>query len=151
MILTDEQKRMHEGEYGPGVQKAMAFLIEYGEAFGGQRMAQVDSVHSLIDPEDWASRLLEGVDKVRVNVATLHSLVATETRWAGSLGISEEKAVQLPARVLPLLERYKRIGFTETMTCAPYLVGDVLPMGAVFSSIGSSGIIINNSQLRRQG
>ena len=54
MILTDEQKRMYQGEYGPGVQKAMAFLIEYGEAFGGQRMAQVDSVHGLIDPEDWS-------------------------------------------------------------------------------------------------
>jgi phosphomecalonate degydratase large subunit len=152
MILTDEEKRMLAGEEGPGVQRAMEFLVEYGEAFGAQRMAKVDSVHSLTDPEEWLNKLLEGVERIKVNVATLHSmLTAYETKWAKPLGISEQKASKAMIRVLPLLERYIQIGYSATMTCAPYLVGNVLTKGGVFCNVGSQGIILNNSLFGARG
>ncbi|MCP4110050.1 MAG: DUF521 domain-containing protein [Desulfobacteraceae bacterium] len=48
MILTEEEKRMLGGEEGPGVQKAMEFLIEYGEAFDAQKLTEVNSSHKYL-------------------------------------------------------------------------------------------------------
>ena len=41
MLLTDEEKRMHPGEYGPGVQRAMDLLVKYGNAFDAERLVEV--------------------------------------------------------------------------------------------------------------
>lgn len=35
-----EEQGMLEGRYGPGVQKSMKMLVEYGEAFGAEKMAR---------------------------------------------------------------------------------------------------------------
>ena len=44
--LTDEQQRMYQGEYGPGIQKAMTILVKYGNAYDAERMIRVDSTHT---------------------------------------------------------------------------------------------------------
>lgn len=146
MILTDEEKRMVAGEYGPGIQKAMSFLLEYGEAFDAQRMAPVDSVHIIPEPMDWLSALTEGVKEVRV-LSTMHAMTADRTKWREQLGIVGT-ATQSAS---PDLEIYQRIGCVMSMTCAPYVVGNVLRKGGVFSWGGSSGIIINNSLFGARG
>lgn len=40
MLLTKEEQGMLEGKYGPGVQKSMKMLVEYGEAFGAEKMVR---------------------------------------------------------------------------------------------------------------
>ena len=63
MNLTDEQKRMYQGEYGPGVQKAMSMLVEYGNVWNAERMIRVDRAHvGLWSELDWITRMLEGVE-----------------------------------------------------------------------------------------
>lgn len=152
MFLSDDEKKMLSGEEGPGIQRAMEFLVEYGEAMGAQRMAKVDSVHNLTDPEEWVNKLLEGVNQVKVKNATIHSLVtAYETRWVNQLGINEDKATKAILRVAPFLDRYLKIGYSATMTCAPYLVGNIPTKDSVFCNIGSQGIILNNSLFGARG
>lgn len=151
MQLTDEQKRMYEGECGPGVQKAMRFLLEYGEAFDSQRMAKVDSVHIIaLDPYRWMSSLLEGVEEVRV-LSTLHSLQPPGTKWDRKMGLTEEGSERVLDAQKRRLELYDKVGCFSLFTCAPYLAGNVVSKGAVFSWAGSSGIVINNSLFGARG
>ena len=46
MNLTNEQQRMYQGEYGPGFQKAIEMLIEYGEVWDADRLVNVHSAHT---------------------------------------------------------------------------------------------------------
>ena len=45
MFLTDEEKRMLGGEYGPGVQRSMTLLVKFGEVFDADRMLSVNHAH----------------------------------------------------------------------------------------------------------
>jgi predicted aconitase len=49
MRLTDADKAKLDGQEGPAVQEAMAYLVKLGEAFEAQEMVDVDSVHLLSD------------------------------------------------------------------------------------------------------
>lgn len=144
MLLTDEEKRMQAGEYGPGVQRALSFLVEYGQAFDAQRLVRVDSAHILPDPVHMLGELTEGVDAVRT-MATIHSLSPMVSRWVTELGLKEECAGPVLDDTLKAVDVYKRLGCFMTLSCAPYVMGNALKKGNVFSWAGSSGIIINNS------
>lgn len=45
MLLNDEEKRMLDGEYGTGTQRAMSFLKTLGEALDTEKMVRVTSAH----------------------------------------------------------------------------------------------------------
>ena len=44
MILTDDEKRMLDGEQGEAVQHAMDLLVRYGEVLGAERFVDTDNV-----------------------------------------------------------------------------------------------------------
>lgn len=149
--LTDEQKRMHAGEYGPGMQKAMTMLVKYANAFDAERMVRVGSVHSFPSlPIEFLSQMLEGVDEVRA-FSSLHSTRASATRWAKAMGIRPEIVEQDSKLHEEQVRLYQKTGFLLTFTCAPYLAGNLLSKGMVFSWPGSSGIIIGNSLFGARG
>jgi cis-L-3-hydroxyproline dehydratase len=143
--LTDEQKKMYEGTYGPGVQKAMSMLVDYGNAFDARRMIKVDSVHTFNnDPLDFLQEMLAGVDEVRA-FSSLHSVSPPATRWGRAMGILAD-VVEREAKVQEgRVEAFSRVGFLQTYTCVPYLSSNLLRRGTIFSWPGSSGIIIGNS------
>ncbi len=150
MLLTEEEKRMLGGEHGPGVQKALSFLVEYGEAFDAQRLVRVDSAHILPDPVHMLHELTEGVKSVRT-MATIHSLSPLTSRWVGDLGLQENSAGPVIEDTIKAVEIYKGLGCFMTLSCAPYVMGNALKKGNVFSWAGSSGIIINNSLFGARG
>ncbi len=150
MILTDEQKRMFEGERGPGIQKAMTMLVKYGEVFGAERVVQVDSCHAGTRPLPFVEEMLEGVDRIRV-FTTLHAGRAAASRYWRALGIKEEFHRQEGGALSAALKLCISKGFIPALSCAPYLVGNVVKVGDIFSWPGSSGIIIANSLFGARG
>lgn len=150
MHLTDEQKRMYEGEYGPGTQKAMTMLVEYGEVFGAERMAKVHNAHTGLGGGEWLKQMLAGVEQVRA-FTTTHAGMAGASQAARAMGLREEFCRTQAKSQDDTLALCSPKGFLPTMTCTPYLVGNVPTAGRVFSWPGSSGIIISNSVFGARG
>lgn len=150
MLLTDEQKRMFEGGYGPGTQKAMAMLIEYGEVWDAERMVKVHNVDSIIGGGEWLEQILEGVERVRA-ITTIHAGHSGGREYAKSIGLKEEVFQLSEKTEKETLDICVPKGFIPAMTCTPYLVGNVPMAGRVFSWSGSSGIIIGNSVFGGRG
>jgi len=149
--LTDEQKKMYDGVYGRGTQKAMTMLVEYGNAFGAKRLIKVDSVHTFnSDHPDYLSQMLDGVDEVRT-FCSLHAMIPAATRWARALGIRADVVEREAKLQEERVKIFKKVGFLETYTCVPYLVGNALNKGMVYSWPGSSGIAIGNSLYGARG
>ena len=64
MYLTDKEKRMYQGEFGPGIQKAMSLLVRYGELFGADKMVPVSNCHISPDiPDGLLQKFSAGVEK----------------------------------------------------------------------------------------
>ncbi len=150
MVLTDEQKRMYEGEYGPGMQKAMTMLVEYGEVFDAERLVKVNSAHVGLGGGDWLRQILEGVDRVRA-FTTTHAGAIGACKAARAMGLKEKFCQNQAKAQSDTLALCVPKGFLPTMTCTPYLVGNVPTAGKVFSWPGSSGIIIGNSIFGARG
>lgn len=145
LTMTDEQKKMFDGRYGTGTQKAISMLLNYGNAFDAERFIKVDSVHSFSSiPLEFLSAMLDGVDRVR-SFSTLHALPAQCTRWSRTMGIRSNEIEKEMVVHNQQIELCRKAGFYFTFTCAPYLSGNILRKGMVFSWPGSSGIIIGNS------
>jgi predicted aconitase len=143
--LTDEQKKMVDGRYGAGTQKAISMLMQYGNAFDAERLIKVDSVHSFSSiPLEFLSAMLDGVEQVR-SFSTLHALKGHTTRWARAMGIRSDAIEDEMIIHNQQVDLCQKAGFYSTFTCAPYLSGNILRRGMVFSWPGSSGIIIGNS------
>jgi predicted aconitase len=143
--LTDEQKKMFDGHYGAGTQKAISMLMKYGNAFDAERLIKVDSVHSFSSiPLEFLSSMLDGVEEVR-SFSTLHAIKGQCTRWARAMGIRNDEIENEKPVHTQQVELCRKAGFYSTFTCAPYLSGNILRKGMVFSWPGSSGIIIGNS------
>jgi cis-L-3-hydroxyproline dehydratase len=150
MHLTDDEKRMYQGEYGSGVRKAMTMLVEYGEAFDAERMLRVHSAHTGLTSGDWLTQILDGVTQLRA-FTTVHAGSTGACDAAPAMGLREEycqNQSQVQAETLALCIPK---GFLPAMTCTPYLVGNIPLSGRVFSWPGSSGIIIGNSVFGAKG
>lgn len=150
MILSDDEKKMLNGDHGPGVQKAIRFLIDYGEAFDAKRLVNVHSAHILPDPLEMLEELMEGVDEVKT-LTSLHAGSPLGGPWAGQLGLSTEASGPVIDNYAKAIDIYKEKGCLMTLSCASYVMGNVLKKGQVFSWAGSSGIIINNSLFGARG
>jgi len=128
MILNDEEKRMLEGEYGPGTQRAMAFLKTLGEALEAEKMVRVTSTHILPDmPTEYLEQMTEGVTRMRTMVSLMPCFdpvywrekygIVSKERLIGGVGLTDEKDY---AKNLAIL---KKLQVIPTFTCTPYTVG----------------------------
>jgi len=67
VLLTDEQKRMLDGDFGSGTQISMNLLKKFGEAFDAERIVKADVVHLTTNiPTDLLEEMTEGVEQVGV-------------------------------------------------------------------------------------
>ena len=152
MKLTDEQKRMLDGNEGLGIQKCMDLLVKWGESFDAEKMAKVYSVHSSTNYcieflEEWS----EGAKRIRC-LSTLHA-VFDPIFWIEKMGLEFEKNASVGGGILStdVLDFRKRmnklmsLGFLPTFTCAPYNVGNIPRQNNICCWVGSSGQIISNS------
>jgi predicted aconitase len=148
MILTKEEEAMASGKFGPGIAKCMNILKKFGEALGAEKMVKLSSAHTMPkEPPELLKEMTEGVNQTGT-FTTLHALMsAFDPHLWRKMGISEGFA----SKELPLHEQrlaiYRRLGFYETYTCLPMLVGNLPRRGDFISWIGSCAQLFVNSLL----
>ncbi len=142
MKLSDNEKRMLEGESGVGIQRAMKLLVKLGESFDAEKMVPVSYSHISYDfcPEEFWNLMTEDVLPTAHRVTTHPSYhpdvwekwgLPLAGRWRGE---HERK-----------LNRYLELGWLRTETCAEYLLGIVPKQGDIVSMGGSCMQVANNS------
>jgi predicted aconitase len=150
MILNDQEKKMLEGECGPGTQRAMAFLKALGEALGAEKMVRVTSTHILPDmPTEYLEQMTEGVVRFMTMVSLMPCFdpvfwrerygIISKEKLIGGVGLTDEKDY---AKNLAILKKLRVI---PTFTCTPYTVGIVPRRNDVCIWSGTSGQNAANS------
>lgn len=152
MFLTDDQKRMFNGEYGVGTQKSIDLLIRFGNAFGAEKLVKVNYAQiSTNIPNTFLKEMTEGIDRCRT-ICSLHAVFDPQ-HWrekhdlvakhgesiAGGMATTDEK--EFTSR----LGRFREIGFLPTFTCMSYLIGIIPRIGDICIWTGSSGQVFCNS------
>lgn len=149
MILTDDEKRMISGEFGVGAQKCMKLLVQWGELFGAEKMANVSNAHlSTNFAAEAVIEMSEGTNKVRT-LSTTHSVFDPKS-WRENYGVVAKSIsggyVNTDEEIfVEHMHVLSRLGVLPTFTCSPYLIGIIPRPGDVFCMTGSSGQIISNS------
>lgn len=149
MLLTDQEKRMVDGEEGYPVQKAMQILVQLGEIYDADRMIPVSKVHmpgsSVVVAGEAGTRLVEkmaaqgGHFKV---FTTLNTGAVDMGSWS-EIGYSND-TYNMQRR---LTSAYERLGALACHTCTPYLIGSVPRLGEHVAWGESSAIAFVNSVL----
>ncbi len=153
MFLTDEEKRMFQGEYGQGIQKAISLLIKFGELFGADKLIKVTGCHISPDvPDRLLEKYTEGVDKAKPSMLSMHPTLYPQTaekiigRSLTPDDYMAEGYIMLDQEIYTQrMKKFARLGFLPTSTCVPFLTGFVQRPKDVFSLTGSSGQVICNS------
>lgn len=90
MILTDDEKKMLDGDSGPGAQKSMELLVQWGKLFGAERLVKVNSVHMSTNfPIDAIMEMSEDTEKFRTLCST-HA-VYDPKYWREKFGVILKK------------------------------------------------------------
>jgi predicted aconitase len=149
MFLTDQEKRMLDGEMGYPIQKGMQIMTVLGESFGAERMVDVASSHM-----PGASIMLLG----RAGMAFVEEMAAKGGRFSTftttnptscdldlweKLGIGRD-VVDLQIR---LTSAYQKLGAITCATCTPYFMGNAPRLGEHAAWGESSAVVYANSVL----
>ncbi|GHV38121.1 hypothetical protein FACS1894187_16430 [Synergistales bacterium] len=145
MRLTDEEKKMLDGERGEGVRKAMDMLVAMGKAFDAPRMIPVSRAHCAMSGQEgdtyWCELLVNGG-------ATCKVVPTTNPNWDVP---TLTRHYEVPADKLFLARRtddvYRRIGAAITYCCTPELAGNVPAFGEHVAFSESSATPYVNSIL----
>ena len=148
MYLTDEEKKMLAGDYGPIVSKCMKVLVKLGEIYGAERMIEVKNAHSpgvsyRVAGDAGLGYVTDASQDAVFRIpCTLNTIGIDEDQWK-ELGFDEYFSRQQ----IKLSEAYRKMGAIPCNTCTPYLVGS-LPMKGEHIAWGeSSAIAFVNSVL----
>ncbi len=149
MVLTDDEKRMLQGECGEGIQKCMQLLVRWGELFGAERMVKVNNVHMSTNfPKEAIMEMSEGAEGTKT-FCTTHAVFDPKD-WREKFGIVVSKVAggfvttdekEFTERISLL----RKLGFLPTFTCSPYSIGIVPRRGDVMCLTGSAGQAVSNS------
>jgi predicted aconitase len=150
VLLSDEENRMLDGEYGAGTQRAMSFLKTLGEALDAEKMVRVTSAHIISAvPPDYLEQMSEGVSKMRTMVSLLPTFdpkywrekygIVSKEETIGGVGLAREED---NARNMAIL---RSLNVLPTFTCTPYTTGIVPRRNDVCVWAGTSGQNAANS------
>jgi len=145
MRLTDEEKKMQDGEYGEPVRIAMDILIALGEIYGAEKMIPISSAHCAglslkthgIEGMKWAEDMAELGARVRVPTTM------------NVIGVDRSKDLGLPSdwveNQLRIEKAYEDMGCKGTSTCVPYYCGFLPRYGEHIAWAESSAVVFTNS------
>jgi predicted aconitase len=145
MFLTDEEKRMLDGQSGKGVMKAMELLVALGKAFDAERMIPVTRAHVALSGQEgdtyWCGLLADGGARCKVPPTT-------NPAWDVA-SLTKRYEVTDPELELALrtVEVYRRIGAKLTFCCTPGLGTNVPTFGEHIAFSESSATPYVNSVL----
>ncbi|MGI5152620.1 aconitase X [Plantactinospora sp. CA-294935] len=160
MRLTDDERRMRDGEQGEAVQAAMDLLIRYGEVLGAERLVDTDNVcgANIFGPRQmqlcghagpdavFSEFSLDSPKPVEITPmrAQSYQLIGPmDTRHWQVQGLSQEAHDAIEES-----ESYSaRHGIHLMNTCTPYQVGNVPVKGEHCAWMESSAVVYVNSVL----
>lgn len=147
MRLTDEEKRMQNGECGQPVKMAMDILVALGEIYDAEKMVPIKSAYvaglSLkshgIAGTEWAEDLAKSGARTRVPTTM------------NVIGVDRSRNLKLPAEwtknQMRIETAYEEMGCYGTSTCVPYYLGFVPRFGENLAWAESSAVVFTNSVL----
>ena len=137
---------MVEGKYGPGIERCIKLLMKYGEAFGAKKLVNVASSHVFnAFPLDLLTELTEGAGQTGT-FTTLHPFMSLcDPLTCEEMGLPEEFFSIRNSEHEQRLKIYNRLGFLQTYTCAPMLIGNLVKRGDFVSWFGSEIQLFANS------
>jgi len=147
MFLTDDEKKMLDGDQGPVVAEAMDYIIQFGEAFEAKKLVDISFAIYPAEGSIYEGGVEEAVEyasrgaKVRVTSPTC--TISCDLEKPGITGCPKE-LVNIQAQVEAA---HRQMGVLETYTCTPQNIGFVPPFGSYAALIESSAIIYYNSVL----
>jgi predicted aconitase len=147
MKLSEEEKKMLDGEHGPGCQKAMEILVALGEIYNSEKMIPITSVHISgtsykgcgAAGAKFVKQLADTGNKFSVFTSLNPSSVDPD-HWE-RLGFSHEDFTNQNT----LTEAYRKMGGVCLCTCTPFLSGNSPRFGEDIAWAESSALIFANS------
>lgn len=159
MHLTDQDKRILDGEEGPARQKAMELLVRYGEVMAADEMCSVTwadlfcGCHSYLDVVG-STDFDEVFSKMALCTDETVSLEKMAPGCICYAGV-EPDCTEVPEKMfmspdkqalnLKFLSRFVDAGVILSGNCIPYFTGFVPVMGEHFVSCESSAVLFMNS------
>jgi predicted aconitase len=149
MELSEIERQMLQGEFGPSTRKAMEILVALGTIYQAEKMIPVTSVQvSGVSYDnlgeaglDFLSEMASGGGKAQVLTTLNPAGMDIEDR--ASLGIGEDFARQQQR----VIDAFGRMGIVTTCTCTPYLTGNLPRYGEHIAWAESSAVCYANSVL----
>jgi predicted aconitase len=147
MYLTKKQEQLLAGEMGNTIAKMMNLIVKIGEVNDADMLIQIKSAqiagvsyHTVGDTIFSFFELLSK-DKVKVQVPSwLNPAGMDRSRWK-EMGVKTEFA----EKQIEILNHYKEMGITTTLTCTPYLIGLAPSFGDHLAWSESSAVAMANS------
>ena len=147
MKLTDEEKRMLDGQCGQPVKLAMEILVAIGEIYGAEKLIPIKSAH--IAGLSLKSHGIAGMEWVE-DIARSGAKVSVPTTL-NVIGVDRSRELNLPqdwaANQLRIEQAYECMGCYGASTCVPYYMGFVPRFRESIAWAESSAVVFTNSVL----
>ena len=159
MNLTDDEKRMLEGDEGPARQKAIQLILRYAEILGADRLCRVTwadlfcGAHGYLDvvKSDNFDEIFSRMSLCSDDPVHLKKMDKGCVCYSGVEADCTEVPDQMlmtsgkKTRNLDLLNRFVDSGVVLSGNCIPYLTGFVPLFGEHFVSCESSAVLFMNA------
>lgn len=149
MLLTDEEKRMLDGNYGEAIQYSMQILVKIGDMYGAECLAEIQSAHVGIAYPEWVAtvELIETFSKK----GSKFKVPATVNAGHQPKNFNRWKDLPEPPEYLNRCQRMvdavQSMGVFQTYSCTPYFQGNLPRFGQNVAWMESSAIVFANSVL----
>jgi len=147
MKLTKKEMAMLSGDEGPVIAEAMDYLVQFGEAFGAEKLVDISYCHYPAEMAIYEGNVEDAVayskKNVKVRVPTTNSTLSADLEKPGITGCPAP-LVHLQSEIE---KAHRNMGILETYTCTPQQLGFIPPFGSFNALVESSAIIYYNSVL----
>lgn len=146
MKLTDEEKRMLDGEYGKTVQRSMKVLVTLGEIYGADHMIEIKNVHSpgvsyRVTGDAGLEYVKDASEDASFRVPMTLNTIGIDSKQWERIGFPEE----FSRKQLELSRNYEKMGAIPCNSCTPYLNGNIPMFGEHVAWGESSAVAFVNS------
>lgn len=154
MELTDEERTILEGAWGPFPAQLMKWMVTFGGAMSARRMVPVDNVlaSGISAPANWSASAREREQTQRqVDELLAQRMQVYTTTHVSRVDLERPERRGHPEEIVDyqceLIARSRQAGIVPTWTCAPYLVGNTPLMGEICAWTESSAVVYANTFL----
>lgn len=149
MRLTKEEEKILDGEYGEVKEKMFRILVTIGDIYNADRMIKISSTHisgvSYKSIGDFGLEFLEDLARggAEVCVPSYLNPAGVDMRLWKELGFPRD----FVRKQIRIINAFNRMGIYTTLTCTPYLIGNLPRFGDHVAWAESSAVSFANSVL----